>query len=125
MPVVRLSVVSLPVTDQERALAFYRDALGATVVDDDQVSPDMRWLSLAFPGGGAGVVLATWLDAPAPGSVSGLFLEVEDLDAERRRLEEAGVALSGAVVDSPWGRFQELSDPDGNRLTLHEPAPGA
>ena len=73
---MQLSIVSVPVSDQERALAFYRDVLGFDVFADNQVAPHMRWLHLRLPAGGLDLVLADWLKTP-PGSIETLLLQVE------------------------------------------------
>jgi predicted enzyme related to lactoylglutathione lyase len=123
VPVTRINVISLPVADQDRAAAFYTEVLGFSVVHDNRVSPDMRWLQIATPGTGTDVVLATWLEGVPPGAARGGFLEVGDIRAERDGLIAAGVEVA-EPMDTPWGWFAEFGDPDGNRWTLHQP-PGA
>ncbi len=107
------------VEDQERALGFYRDVLGFSVLHDNQVAPEMRWLHLAAPGGGLELALADWTDRP--GSIRGLFLEVDDMEATSAVLAAAGVDFTRPVDDTPFGRFHPFTDPDGNELVLHEP----
>src|ERR1700712_2059996 len=125
MAVSHISVISVPVTDQDRARDFYVDALGFSVLHDNEVAPDMRWLHLTAPGGGTAIVLATWLESYAPGSLRGIFIDVADIDAQRAEMEGRGIAFEGEIQDTPSGRFLSFADPDGNRLDLHEPAPGA
>ena len=123
MAVSRASILILPVSDQERALAFYRDVLGFSVFADNQVAPTMRWIHLRAADGGADLVLGDWLDTP-PGSVEGLFLEVRDIEAASAEFETKGLVFSQGIDDTPFGKFHPFKDPDGNGLVLHEPPPG-
>lgn len=123
MPVSRASILIVPVADQERALAFYRDALGFAVFADNQVAPTMRWLHLRAPDGGVDLVLADWV-AESAGSIRGLFLEVGDLDAACEAIERAGASFEQPIDETPYGRMRPLRDPDGNELVLHQPAAG-
>jgi predicted enzyme related to lactoylglutathione lyase len=125
MAASHLSVISVPVSDQDRACDFYVGALGFSVLYDNEVGPGMRWLQLTAPGGGTAIVLATWFDDFAPGSLRGVFIDVADIAAEQAALEAKGVAIDGEIRDTPFGRFLSLADPDGNRMDLHEPAPEA
>lgn len=122
MPISHASVLMVPVADQERALAFYRDVLGFSVLHDNQMGPGMRWLHLTAPNGGLDLALADWTDAP--GSIRGLFLEVDDIEATSAALAAAGVAFTRPIDDTPFGRFHPFADPDGNELVLHEPPAG-
>ena len=108
-----IAIVSVPVTDVARARTFYVETLGLVVLRDDAMGPDMRWVQLQPKDGGATVALVTWFDAMPPGSVQGLMLAVDDIDAEHARLAAAGVTVS-PVDEQPWGRFTMLQDPDGN-----------
>ncbi|MBP2274886.1 MULTISPECIES: VOC family protein [Sphingomonas] len=108
-----IAIVSVPVTDVARARTFYVETLGLVVLRDEAMGPDMRWVQLQPKDGGATVALVTWFDAMPPGSVQGLMLAVDDIDAEHARLAAAGVTVS-PVDEQPWGRFTMLQDPDGN-----------
>lgn len=112
-----IAVVSIPVSDQSRSLLFYRDALGFTVLDDQAMGPEMRWLQLQPKDGGSSVALTTWFEGLQPGGQQGLLIGVDDVDAEHARLTGLGVELS-AIDEQPWGRFTMLKDPDGNGLIL-------
>ena len=85
MAVTRIGIVSIPVSDQDRAKAFYADTLGFEVVRDTPMSELARWIELRPPGAETSVVLVTWFDAMSPGSAHHL-LECDDIDAERERL---------------------------------------
>lgn len=112
-----VAVVSVPVADQDRALAFYTDVLGLPVMTDAPMGPGMRWLQLQPADGGATVALVDWYDAMTPGSLHGLLFAVPDIEAEHARMVAAGAECS-AVEEQPWGRFTMLKDPDGNGLVV-------
>ncbi len=112
-----VAVVSIPVSDPERSLAFYRDVLALPVVNDTPMGPAMRWLQLQPADGGATVALVTWFDQMTPGSLQGLMFHVADIDAEHARIAAAGGSPS-AIEEQPWGRFTMLADPDGNGLIV-------
>ena len=112
-----VAVVSIPVADPRKSLEFYRDTLGLTVIRDEAMGPEMRWIQLQPKDGGASIALVTWFDRMAPGGVQGLMLGVDDIDGEHARLSGLGVALS-PVDEQPWGRFSMVSDIDGNGLIL-------
>ncbi|MGI4731823.1 MAG: VOC family protein [Janthinobacterium lividum] len=112
-----VGVVSIPVADQDRALAFYTDVLGLHLLTDAAMAPGMRWLQLQPADGGASVALVTWFESMPPGGLQGLLFHVADIDAEHARMGAAGVRCS-AVEEQPWGRFTMLNDPDGNGLIV-------
>lgn len=112
-----IAVVSVPVSNVDRAVAFYRDTLGMTLLEDEPMGPTMRWVQLQPGDGGATIALTTWFDALQPGGLQGLMIDVPDVDAEHARLSDAGVTLS-PLGDQPWGRATMFKDPDGNGLIL-------
>jgi len=118
---MRIHFVSIPVTDQTRGKEFYVDQLGFVCGADEEFAPGRRWIDLTPPGGGAGITLVTWLDAMPAGSVQGLVVEVDDIDATYAELAARGVQFNGPIDDQPWGRFASFSDPDGNGWVLREP----
>jgi len=122
MPITHLSVLSVPVEDPDRARDFYRDRLGFELLLENEFAPGQRWIQLAPPGAQTSITLTTWFEDFRPGSLRGVILEVEDIDAELTRLRDGGVTFEGEVDDTPWGRFAAFRDPDGNRLSLHQPA---
>ena len=115
----RLAVVSIPVRDQEKAKAWYRDILGFRVVRDTPFRPDGRGIQLAPEGAETTISLVTWFPAMPPGSAQGLALDTDDIEAERRGLTARGLEL-GEVQPSPWGRYVTFSEPDGNGWVLME-----
>ncbi|MEU6071157.1 MULTISPECIES: VOC family protein [Streptomyces] len=117
MNITHASFVTLPVTDQDRALRFYRDVLGFEVTADLDV-PQGRWLQVA-PRGAQTVFT---LSGPGmgdfePGSSRGIMLVTTDVDADCARLAGAGVDVQGPD-EFPWGRMASFQDPDGNGLML-------
>jgi catechol 2,3-dioxygenase-like lactoylglutathione lyase family enzyme len=110
-------VVSVPVTDQDRAAKYYTDYLGFRVLRDDPMGPTMRWVQLASGDDKASLTLTTWFEKLTPGTLEGMVLHVEDPDALRARMVGDGHDCS-ECEDQPWGRFFMTKDPDGNGLVL-------
>jgi len=117
-----LELVPIPVTDVDRAKAFYADQLGFVVDVDVRPVEGVRVVQLTPPGSGCSIGLGSGLpvyEAP-PGSVRGLHLVVADIQQSRAELVERGVDV-GAVTDVGGGvLYASLEDPDGNTLTLQE-----
>jgi predicted enzyme related to lactoylglutathione lyase len=117
---MKLELVPIPVTDVDRSKAFYADGLGFVVDVDVHPAPGVRVVQLTPPGSACSIGLGTGLpayDAP-PGSVRGLHLVVDDIEAARADLVGRGVDV-GAVVDVGGGvLYAAIEDPDGNTLTL-------
>jgi catechol 2,3-dioxygenase-like lactoylglutathione lyase family enzyme len=120
--ITQISVLSLPVTDQDRARDFYVDVLGLRLLRDDPMGPGMRWVQVAPPGAATSITLVTWFETMPAGSAKGLVLETDDLDGDVARLRERGVAIQGDVQEQPWGRFVTFDDPDGNGIVLQATA---
>jgi predicted enzyme related to lactoylglutathione lyase len=120
MATSHISLLSVPVSDQERAKAFYTDVLGFEVLADNPFSEDQRWIQLAPPGAQTAITLTTWFDDYPPGSLRGVILDVADFDAELESFRERGGQIDGDVDETPWGRFAAFRDPDGNRFSFHE-----
>jgi catechol 2,3-dioxygenase-like lactoylglutathione lyase family enzyme len=123
MPISQVQVVSVPVSDQDRAKAFYVEILGLALLTDQQFTPEMRWVMVSPPGGAA-LTLVTWFPTMPSGSLKGLVLESADLDGDAAAFEAKGVVVS-EVQDAPWGRFVTFDDPDGNGIVLQESASNA
>jgi catechol 2,3-dioxygenase-like lactoylglutathione lyase family enzyme len=121
MTIRKVQLFSVPVTDQDRARGFYVDQLGFDVLVDRPMGPDTRWLQLAPPGAETSVTLVTWFDTMPAGSVAGIVLETDDLEADVDRLRERGVTIDGEIEARPWGRYVTFIDPDGNGLILQTP----
>jgi catechol 2,3-dioxygenase-like lactoylglutathione lyase family enzyme len=115
----KLELVSVPVSDVDRAKAFYTDKVGFNADHDHQVNDALRFVQLTPPGSACSIVIGTGITDKAPGSISGLQLVVADATAARNELVNHGVEVS-EMQDLPWGRFVFFSDPDGNRWSVQE-----
>src|SRR4051794_7999190 len=116
--VSQLQVVSVPVSDQDRAKAFYVDLLGFELRSDSPMGPEMRWIEVVPPGGGTSLTLVTWFETMPAGSLKGLVLSSDDLEAAYAGLRERGVQFHGPIEEQFWGRFATFDDPDGNGWVL-------
>jgi len=119
---MKLELVPVPVTDVDRAKAFYVDQVGFNADHDQRVSDELRFVQLTPPGSACSVVIGEGITQMAPGSQQGLLAVIADADAARAELAARGVAVS-AVDEQPWGRFVYFADPDGNGWALQEPLP--
>jgi catechol 2,3-dioxygenase-like lactoylglutathione lyase family enzyme len=117
-----LQLVSVPVSDVDRAKAFYVDQVGFDLDHDHAVSDELRFVQLTPPGSACSIALGTGLTDKAPGSVSGLQLVVEDVEAAHAHLAERGVEVSDVQV-FPWGSFVFFADPDGNGWAVQQLPP--
>src|SRR6266550_5612703 len=115
----KLELVSVPVSDVDRAKAFYVDQVGFNADHDHQVSEDLRFVQLTPPGSGCSIAIGTGISDAAPGSVRGLQLVVADIDAAQAHLRERGVETE-EIQDFPWGRFVFFTDPDGNGWAVQQ-----
>ena len=115
----KLELVAVPVSDVDRAKAFYVEQAGFNADHDHTVSDEIRFVQLTPPGSACSIALGKGIAETEPGSVQGLQLVVADVDAARSELEERGVEV-GEVQDFPWGRFIFFSDPDGNGWAVQE-----
>jgi predicted enzyme related to lactoylglutathione lyase len=118
----KLELVPVPVTDVDRAKAFYTEQVGFNADHDHTVSDEMRFVQLTPPGSACSIAIGTGLiDPPVPpGSAVGLTLVVSDIQAARKELVDRGVEAS-EVQEFPWGSFVFFSDPDGNRWSVQKP----
>jgi catechol 2,3-dioxygenase-like lactoylglutathione lyase family enzyme len=115
----KLELVVVPVSDVDRAKAFYRDQLGFNADHDHVVSDELRFVQLTPPGSGCSIALGKGLSDTAPGSLKGVQLVVDDIEAAHNQLRDRGVAVSD-VKDFPWGRFVFFHDPDGNAWSVQQ-----
>lgn len=115
----KLELVAIPVSDVDRAKAFYAEKVGFNADYDHTVSDEIRFVQLTPPGSACSIALGKGLvDAP-PGSVQGLQLVVSDVNAARAELVERGVEVS-EVQEFAWGSFVFFADPDGNRWAVQQ-----
>jgi catechol 2,3-dioxygenase-like lactoylglutathione lyase family enzyme len=118
----KIELVAIPVTDVDRAKAFYVDQVGFNADHDHKVHDGLRFVQLTPPGSACSIVLGTGITEMAPGSQKGVQVVVADVEAARRQLLDRGVAASDVDVQ-PWGSFVRFSDPDGNTWALQQLPP--
>jgi predicted enzyme related to lactoylglutathione lyase len=118
----KLELVQVPVSDLDRAKAFYADQVGFSADVDARVDEHVRFIQLTPPGSACSIALTSGVHEMAPGSLNGLQVVVADVEAERAGLLERGVEAS-EVADFAWGRFLFFADPDGNGWALQQLPP--
>jgi predicted enzyme related to lactoylglutathione lyase len=114
----KLELITVPVTDVDRAKAFYVEKAGFHLDNDQRVSDGMRFVQLTPPGSACSIAIGEGLTESPPGSGQ-LQLVVADADAARTALVERGLEV-GDVQEFPWGRFVFFADPDGNRWAVQQ-----
>jgi predicted enzyme related to lactoylglutathione lyase len=122
----KLELVAIPVSDVDRAKAFYAERVGFVVDHDHRVSDDVRFVQLTPPGSACSSAIGLGVTEAEPGSVKGMQVVVADIDAAHSQLVDRGVEVSD-VQDFPWGRFVFFQDPDGNGWAVQQipPRPAA
>jgi catechol 2,3-dioxygenase-like lactoylglutathione lyase family enzyme len=118
----KIELVAIPVTDVDRAKAFYVDQVGFNADHDYTVSEALRFVQLTPPGSACSVVLGLGITDMPPGSQRGVQMVVSDVAAARESLLGNGVKASDIDVQ-PWGSFVTFADPDGNTWALQELPP--
>ncbi|SDZ40695.1 glyoxalase superfamily protein [Herbiconiux ginsengi] len=115
----KIELVAIPVSDVDRAKAFYVDQVGFVADHDHEVSDELRFVQLTPPGSACSIVLGKGVTEMPPGSQKGVQIVVADADAARAQLVANNVPAS-EVDEQDWGRFVYFSDPDGNTWALQE-----
>jgi catechol 2,3-dioxygenase-like lactoylglutathione lyase family enzyme len=118
-PIEDISIISVPVTDQDRAKAFFVEKLGFSLIADNPMSESQRWVQVGPEGSKTSLTLVTWFETMKPGALRGTVLHTSDLDASHAELKSRGVAIDD-VEQEPWGRYATFEDVDGNGFVLHE-----
>ena len=116
---MKLEVVNVPVSDVDRAKAFYTEQIGFNADHDHQVNDELRFVQLTPPGSACSIAIGTGLTQMKPGSIEGLMMVVPDVQAARDELMQRGTEVSEIDVQ-PWGSFVYFSDPDGNSWVLQQ-----
>lgn len=116
---MKLELISVPVSDVDRAKAFYTENVGFNADHDHRVSDGIRFVQLTPPGSACSIAIGTGLTDMAPGSMKGLQMVVTDVRAVRDELLGRGAEVS-EIQEFPWGTFAFFSDPDGNTWALQE-----
>jgi predicted enzyme related to lactoylglutathione lyase len=121
---MKLELVAVPVTDVDRAKAFYVEQVGFNADHDHRVTESLRFVQLTPPGSACSIVIGTGITEMAPGSQKGLQVVVDDAAGLRDALRSRGVEASD-VDRQPWGWFVCFSDPDGNTWAAQQMVPQA
>lgn len=114
---MRLELIQVPVSDIDRAKAFYVDKVGFNADHDHQVSDELRFVQLTPPGSSCSIALTSGAHQMASGCIDGLQMVVDDAEAARSELAQRGVEVSDVQV-FPWGSFVFFKDLDGNGWAL-------
>ncbi|MEN9327971.1 MAG: hypothetical protein RI947_779 [Candidatus Parcubacteria bacterium] len=119
---MKIELIPVPVTDVDKAKAFYVEKVGFHADHDYQVHETLRFVQLTPPGSACSVVLGIGITPMKPGSVNAYQMVVKDVRKLREELLARGVEMSEIDVQ-PWGIFARFSDPDGNTWSLQELVP--
>ena len=119
----RLELITIPVSDVDRAKAFYVDSCGFNADHDHTVSDDLRFVQITPPGSACSIAFGTGLGGTLePGQQNTIQVVVPDADEALAHLRGLDVAAEG-VDEQAWGRFVTFDDPDGNTWTLQQLPP--
>lgn len=118
----KLELVAIPVSDVDRAKAFYTDKVGFNADHDHTVSEEIRFVQLTPPGSACSIALGKGIVDGEPGSVQGLQIVVADIEEAHEELVARGAEVS-EIRDLPWGRFVFFADPDGNKWAVQQLLP--
>jgi predicted enzyme related to lactoylglutathione lyase len=115
----KIELIAIPVSDVDRAKAFYADQAGFVAEHDHQVDENLRFVQLTPPGSACSIAMGTGITEAQPGSMRGITMVVDDAAAARAELAGRGVPVS-EVQEFPWGSFVFFEDPDGNAWALQQ-----
>jgi predicted enzyme related to lactoylglutathione lyase len=115
----KLELVAIPVSDVDRAKAFYAERAGFAVDHDHRVDDEIRFVQLTPPGSACSIAIGKGVTDAPPGSVQGMQMVVPDIEAAHAELSSRGVEVSEVQV-FPWGSFVFFADPDGNRWAVQQ-----
>jgi len=118
----KLELVAVPVSDVDRAKAFYTDKAGFNADYDHTVSEEIRFVQLTPPGSACSIAIGKGITDAVPGSVVGLQMVVADIEAARAELLARDAEVS-EIQDMAWGRFVFFADPDGNKWAVQQVPP--
>ncbi len=115
-----IKVVSIPVSDQDRARRFYVDRLGFDLVSDRPYGEGLRWLEVRPHGSTTSFTLVTWFDSMPAGSLQGTVFETSDVHSAHKELLDRGVEFEHEPRAESWGTYTTFADPDGNSFLLSQ-----
>lgn len=104
-----IEIISLKVSDQQKSKEFYMN-LGFEIIVEAPMGNGQTWVQMGLPNQATSISLMDF---------QGIILETEDIEKEIRELKAKGIE-AGKIDDTPWGKFSQLKDMDGNGLTLHQ-----
>jgi catechol 2,3-dioxygenase-like lactoylglutathione lyase family enzyme len=114
-----ITIISIPVTDQQAAKQFYLD-LGFKLLVEGPFGPGQNWVQMGLPGQEiTSITLTTWFPEMVPGSIRGYVIKVDNMADEIKDLNAKGIEV-GKIDETPWGQFAAVKDPDGNTWSLHQ-----
>ncbi|WP_435187595.1 VOC family protein [Streptomyces sp. bgisy126] len=118
---IKLELIGVPVTDVDRAKAFY-EKVGFHADHDITVSEDVRFVQLTPPGSACSIALGRGITGMEPGSLDNMQVVVADIQEAHDDLAARGIEVS-EIDDRPWGSFVYFADPDGNRWSVQQTVP--
>jgi len=113
-----IKFASVPVSDQNKALAFYTEKLGFKLLTDQPFNDEQRWIELGIPGADTRVVLFKFDNGLRPGMQMNFTYWTDDVEATVRELKSRGVKLLKEPQKAEWGTFAIFNDLDGNSFVL-------
>jgi predicted enzyme related to lactoylglutathione lyase len=115
----KIELVAVPVSDVDRAKAFYTDQVGFNADHDHTVSDEVRFVQLTPPGSACSIAVGKGITQAPPGAAQGIQMVVADIEVAHAELAARGVDVSDVQV-FPWGSFVFFSDPDGNGWAVQQ-----
>ena len=116
----RITVVSVPVSDQGRAKRFYTSQVGFELLAEADFGEGLHWVQVGPTGGEASLTLVNWFDEMPPGSLRGLVIDCDDLQTDYEAMRKRDVPFLGPPAQQAGGIFAAFVDPDGNRISLRQ-----
>ena len=113
-----IQIVSVPVTDQQKSKEFY-SKLGFELIVESPMGNGQTWLQMGIPNQTTSITLVNWFAEMQAGSMQGLVCGTDDIEKEVEELKGKGIEIA-KIDPTPWGRFANIKDPDGNLLILHQ-----
>ncbi len=115
----KITIISVPVADQQKAKEFYMDKMGFSLIIEAPMSETSKWVQLGLPNTETTITLVDWERSMQPGGLQGLVVSTNNIAEEVAQLQAKGVEM-GKIDPTPWGKFCNFKDIDGNGWTLHE-----
>ena len=115
----QIKFVSIPVAEQKRALDFYTEKLGFTIITDQPFDEKQRWIELRIPKAETRVVLFTMPgEEKRIGTTMNMSYVCDDIDTTYQELKDRGVEFDGPPEKQPWGTYVKFKDSEGNSFVL-------